>query len=141
MDADPFEIILLDLQLPLMGGMDLFSHVRKQWPTTQVIIMTGFVISNRLGRQSAWMSSTSSPSRFISVMWRSHGSGSQTGCRKMLWWMIGLKRRQLIQRHWPRRAAAILAALARHAVIAPARAEWGSAAQAALLLNEKRGGE
>ena len=42
MDADRFEIIMLDLQLPVMGGMDFFEWVRKQWPTTQVIIMTGF---------------------------------------------------------------------------------------------------
>jgi DNA-binding NtrC family response regulator len=42
MQADPHEIMLLDLRLPIMGGMDLFEHVRTTWPTTQVVILTGF---------------------------------------------------------------------------------------------------
>ncbi len=42
METDPHEIMLLDLQLPVMGGMDLFDQVRRQWPATQVIILTGF---------------------------------------------------------------------------------------------------
>ena len=42
MEGDPHEIMLLDLQLPAMGGMDLFDQVRKQWPATQVIVLTGF---------------------------------------------------------------------------------------------------
>jgi DNA-binding NtrC family response regulator len=42
MRADPHDIMLLDLQLPGMGGMDLFERVRADWPTTQVIVLTGF---------------------------------------------------------------------------------------------------
>src|SRR5262249_41243326 len=30
------------LQLPAMGGMDLFERVRKDWPQIQVIVLTGF---------------------------------------------------------------------------------------------------
>ena len=33
---------MLDLQLPVMGGMDFFEQIAKSWPRTQVIIMTGF---------------------------------------------------------------------------------------------------
>ena len=42
MEADPREILILDLQLPLMQGMDLFRQVRQRWPETQVIVLTGF---------------------------------------------------------------------------------------------------
>ncbi len=35
------EIVLLDLRLPSMGGMECFEQIRSRWPQTQVIIMTG----------------------------------------------------------------------------------------------------
>ena len=38
----PAEIIVLDLNLPGMSGMDLFGAIRKSHPQTQVIVMTGF---------------------------------------------------------------------------------------------------
>jgi DNA-binding NtrC family response regulator len=41
-EADPSEIIMLDLQLPGISGMELFEQIHKRWPETQVIIMTGF---------------------------------------------------------------------------------------------------
>jgi DNA-binding NtrC family response regulator len=42
MQSDPHDIVMLDLQLPVMGGMDFFERVRRDWPSTQVIVMTGF---------------------------------------------------------------------------------------------------
>jgi DNA-binding NtrC family response regulator len=42
MESQPHDIVLLDLQLPLMGGMDFFEQIRNRWPETQVIILTGF---------------------------------------------------------------------------------------------------
>ena len=42
MESDPAEIVMLDLQLPVMGGMDFFEKIHQRWPATQVIIMTGF---------------------------------------------------------------------------------------------------
>jgi DNA-binding NtrC family response regulator len=36
------DIILLDLNLPGMNGIDLFEIVHKRWPASQVIVMTGF---------------------------------------------------------------------------------------------------
>jgi DNA-binding NtrC family response regulator len=42
MNGDPHEILLLDLQLPGMSGMEFFEQVRRRWPTTQVIILTAF---------------------------------------------------------------------------------------------------
>lgn len=42
MQTEPRDILLLDLNLPAMGGMDLFELIRRQWPSTQVVILTGF---------------------------------------------------------------------------------------------------
>jgi DNA-binding NtrC family response regulator len=42
MQQDRPDILILDLQLPGMGGMDLFERVRQDWPEVQVIVLTGF---------------------------------------------------------------------------------------------------
>jgi DNA-binding NtrC family response regulator len=42
METDAHEIMLLDLRLPVMGGMDLLESVRKSWPATQVVILSGY---------------------------------------------------------------------------------------------------
>ncbi len=42
MEADPHEIMLLDLNLPLMGGMEFFQIVHQRWPGTKVIILSGY---------------------------------------------------------------------------------------------------
>lgn len=42
MEHEAHDLILLDLQLPNMGGMDFFQLLRERWPRTQVIILTGF---------------------------------------------------------------------------------------------------
>ncbi len=42
MEAAPADIVLLDLNLPGMTGMDFFRKLRDRWPITQVIILTGF---------------------------------------------------------------------------------------------------
>ena len=41
-ETDPSEIVMLDLQLPGMSGMDFFERIHQRWPDIQVIIMTGF---------------------------------------------------------------------------------------------------
>jgi DNA-binding NtrC family response regulator len=42
LQATPHDIFILDLHLPGQSGMDFFETLRRQWPTAQVIIMTGF---------------------------------------------------------------------------------------------------
>src|SRR5256885_1396130 len=42
MEANAADIVLLDLNLPGMSGMDFFRRLRERWPATQVIILTGF---------------------------------------------------------------------------------------------------
>ncbi|MEX0775907.1 MAG: response regulator [Phycisphaeraceae bacterium] len=42
MQADPPAIVILDLNLPGMSGMELLEVIRRRWPGTAAIILTGF---------------------------------------------------------------------------------------------------
>ena len=42
MDSQPFPVLIIDLNLPGAGGMELLDAVRHRWPDTQAIILTGF---------------------------------------------------------------------------------------------------
>ena len=37
-----YDIIVLDLNLPGMGGLEFLEQVRTRWPATQAIVLTGF---------------------------------------------------------------------------------------------------
>ncbi len=42
LETETADIAILDLQLPLMGGIELFQIVHNRWPGMAVIILTGF---------------------------------------------------------------------------------------------------
>ena len=42
MDGRPFDILIVDLNLPGMGGLEFLEQVHARWPATQAIILTGF---------------------------------------------------------------------------------------------------
>lgn len=42
MERQSHPIVIVDLNLPGAGGMDFLRTVRKRWPKTQAIILTGF---------------------------------------------------------------------------------------------------
>lgn len=42
MAAQPRDVAIVDLNLPGMSGMDLFAELRRRYPATQVIVLTGF---------------------------------------------------------------------------------------------------
>lgn len=42
LDRSPFEIVLTDLRMPGMSGLELLKHVRTNLPDTTVIIMTAY---------------------------------------------------------------------------------------------------
>jgi len=42
LEREPFDIVLTDLNLPGLHGIELCNRIRQQWPTTQIIILTGF---------------------------------------------------------------------------------------------------
>ena len=42
LEKDPFDLILLDLKMPDMGGIDVLKVIMERWPATKVIIVTGY---------------------------------------------------------------------------------------------------
>jgi len=42
MIANPHDIAILDLNLPGMNGLELFTAIRQRWPHAEVIILTGY---------------------------------------------------------------------------------------------------
>jgi DNA-binding NtrC family response regulator len=38
----PADVLVLDLHLPGIGGMEVFERVRKEWPGAQVIVLTAY---------------------------------------------------------------------------------------------------
>jgi DNA-binding NtrC family response regulator len=42
MTAEPFDVILTDLKMSSLGGMEVLRRVKDAYPETQVIIMTGY---------------------------------------------------------------------------------------------------
>jgi DNA-binding response OmpR family regulator len=42
MEQRPAPVMIIDLNLPAAGGMDLLNTLRQRWPQTQAIILTGF---------------------------------------------------------------------------------------------------
>lgn len=42
MDASPHDIVILDLNLPRMHGLDVLERIRQRWPLTRAIVMTAF---------------------------------------------------------------------------------------------------
>ncbi len=42
MEQHPRSLILLDLNLPGMSGLELLDHLSSRWPATRVVVLTGF---------------------------------------------------------------------------------------------------
>lgn len=41
MERRPFDVVLLDLLMPGMDGMTVLKNIKKNWPDSEVIIITG----------------------------------------------------------------------------------------------------
>ena len=42
MEKEAFDVILLDLRMPDLDGMDVLRTVKKRWPDCEVIVITGY---------------------------------------------------------------------------------------------------
>lgn len=41
LEADPYDVVLTDISMPGLSGLELLGHVRQNFPTTPVIIISG----------------------------------------------------------------------------------------------------
>lgn len=41
-DAHPYDLVISDLKMPNMGGIELLEHINKNYPNVVTVIMTGF---------------------------------------------------------------------------------------------------
>lgn len=42
MGRDSFDVVLLDLRMPEMNGMTVLKAIKKNWPESEVIVITGY---------------------------------------------------------------------------------------------------
>jgi len=42
MGRKPFDVVLLDLKMPEMDGVEVLGEIKKNWPETEVIVITGY---------------------------------------------------------------------------------------------------
>jgi len=42
MEDEPFEILLVDIKMPIRDGIDLVREIKERWPQTSVVVMTGY---------------------------------------------------------------------------------------------------
>jgi DNA-binding NtrC family response regulator len=42
MEQQPFDVVLLDLRMPDLDGMDVLKTIKQRWPTSEVVVITGY---------------------------------------------------------------------------------------------------
>ena len=42
MEQHPIDVILLDLRMPGLDGMDVLKTIKERWPDSEVIVITGY---------------------------------------------------------------------------------------------------
>jgi len=42
MEQHPADVVLLDLRMPDLDGMDVLKTIKKRWPDSEVVVITGY---------------------------------------------------------------------------------------------------
>jgi DNA-binding NtrC family response regulator len=42
MAGDHFDVVLLDLRMPGMDGLDVLQAIKERWPESEVVVVTGY---------------------------------------------------------------------------------------------------
>jgi DNA-binding NtrC family response regulator len=42
MEEHPVDVVLLDLRMPDLNGMDVLKIIKQRWPDSEVVVITGF---------------------------------------------------------------------------------------------------
>jgi DNA-binding NtrC family response regulator len=42
MEQYPFDVVLLDLRMPDLDGMDVLKTIKQRWPESEVVVITGY---------------------------------------------------------------------------------------------------
>ena len=42
MERHPFDVVLLDLRMPGLDGMDVLKTIKQRWPESEVVVITGY---------------------------------------------------------------------------------------------------
>ena len=42
MEQEPADVILLDLRMPGLNGMDVLKTIKTRWPDSEVVVITGY---------------------------------------------------------------------------------------------------
>ncbi|NNK99600.1 MAG: response regulator [Xanthomonadales bacterium] len=42
MEEHPFDVVLLDLRMPGLNGMDVLKTIKDRWPECEVVVITGY---------------------------------------------------------------------------------------------------
>ena len=42
MERRPFDVVLLDLRMPGLQGLDVLKAIKHRWPASEVVIITGY---------------------------------------------------------------------------------------------------
>jgi DNA-binding NtrC family response regulator len=42
MEQSPFDVVLLDLRMPDLDGMEVLKTIKQRWPDSEVVVITGY---------------------------------------------------------------------------------------------------
>ena len=42
MERRPFDVVLLDLRMPGEGGLEVLEKIKRRWPASEVVVITGY---------------------------------------------------------------------------------------------------